>query len=79
MIKKREVVSDADINKLVSDMADKNYGIEKKETSVVTSISLPESMLIMLEDLALENKRAGIHPKNVSSIIRASVELYVRS
>lgn len=65
------------INQLADELADKGYGDEKKADNdpiVGTSITLPQSMLIWLEDEALKNKRSGTGPKSVSAILRSLVE-----
>ncbi|EBT9030011.1 CopG family transcriptional regulator, partial [Salmonella enterica] len=44
-----------------------------------TTISLGESMLVTIEDLALRNKRNGKDPKNVSAIVRVALEQYLKT
>jgi len=73
----RSGVSNKDISKMADQLADKPYGDEKKtddDPIVGTSITLPRSMLIWLEDEALKNKRNGVEPKSVSAILRSLVE-----
>ena len=73
---------------LANKLADKPYGsdiqkpIEKvpaqvAETVSRTTISLPDSMLIAVEDLARDNKRKGVVPKNVSAIVREALSDYL--
>lgn len=61
---------------LAEELADRVYGKAKvkKDDLVVTSISIPRSMLHRLEDLALKNKRNGVEPKNTSALIRLAVD-----
>lgn len=72
-------VSDDQADQLASMLADKPYGDERKvpeiqEKLTRTTISLPESLLRQCEDLALNNKRSGLEPKNVSALVRAALE-----
>ena len=62
---------------LAKKLADRPYGEEKTDTFVRTPISLPRELLVVVEDLALKNKRNGINPKSNSSIIRAALEEYL--
>ncbi|MED5659004.1 CopG family transcriptional regulator, partial [Enterobacter hormaechei] len=64
---------------LAQRLADKPYGAPEKpepEKQCRTTISLGESMLVKVEDIALRNKRNGKDPKNVSAIVREALELY---
>lgn len=64
---------------LAQRLADKPYGAPEKpepEKQCRTTISLGESMLMKVEDIALRNKRNGKDPKNVSAIVREALELY---
>lgn len=75
-------VSEDQADRLASMLADKPYGDEKKvhevqEKLTRTTISLPESLLRQCEDLALNNKRNGLEPKNVSALVRAALEDYL--
>lgn len=78
VIKKREKITDQAAN-LADELANRTYGIPKEvnetppDDFVVTSISIPRSMLHQLEDKALANKRKGIEPKNTSALIRIAV------
>ena len=75
-IKKRIVSANIDkieIEKLANELADKPYG-QKQDTIVRTTISLPESVLSKLEDLARNNKRKKESLKSVSAIIRYCIE-----
>ena len=75
-IKKRQRTT-AKIEELVNELADKPYGqepLQNEEEYIVTSISLPRSMLYKVEDLANSNKRKNIEPKNVSAFIRKALE-----
>lgn len=71
-------VTAADADALANRLADRPYGKEKviQESIARTTISLPGCLLRELEDRALDNKRAGIEPKNVSAMIRDAVEAY---
>lgn len=78
--------SEAEADALANRLADRPYGgnkesiqeAMKQESMTRTTISLPEILLRRLEDLALENKRAGVTPKNVSAIIREALEVYLK-
>ncbi len=77
----RNNVTAADADALANRLADRPYGKEKKlpviqEATVRTTISLPGNLLRALEDRALDNKRAGIEPKNVSALIRDALDIY---
>lgn len=74
-------VTAANADALANQLADRPYGEKKalpaiQETTARTTISLPKSLLRELEDRALDNKRAGIEPKNVSAMIRNALEIY---
>ena len=79
VIKRRTNISEQ-AAELADEVANRIYGVpkEKHETQsedfVVTSISIPRSMLHKLEDKALTNKRKGIEPKNTSALIRFAVK-----
>ena len=63
-------------------LADKPYGAPEKtepEKQCRTTISLGESMLVTIEDLALRNKRNGKDPKNVSATVRVALEQYLKT
>ncbi|BDH20851.1 TPA: CopG family transcriptional regulator [Providencia alcalifaciens] len=67
---------------LAKRLADKPYGstentLQAPEKQSRTTISLNESMLVELEDIALKNKREGRDPKSVSAIVREALELYL--
>ncbi|TBU77181.1 hypothetical protein DNK10_06640 [Pseudomonas daroniae] len=47
----------------------------KDQSLVRTGFTLPQWLLIELEDEARANKRAGREPKSVSAIIRDALEL----
>ena len=47
----------------------------KDQNLVRTGFTLPQWLLIELEDEARANKRAGREPKSVSAIIRDALEL----
>lgn len=81
------VVTEEEAEALADKLADKPYGSmpqgpEKKSMSVLdevmtrTTISLPDSMLILMEDMARQNKRQGVDPKTVSGIVREAFLLY---
>ncbi|PAV08506.1 hypothetical protein CBG25_03800 [Arsenophonus sp. ENCA] len=75
-IKRNEITIDQ-AELLAKKLADRPYGQEKTDAFVRTTISLPKKLLLVIEDLALKNKRNGINPKNNSSIIRAALEEYL--
>ncbi|MDD9338587.1 MAG: ribbon-helix-helix protein, CopG family [Providencia heimbachae] len=67
---------------LAKRLADKPYGstentLQEPEKQSRTTISLNESMLVKLEDMALKNKREGRDPKSVSAIVREALEKYL--
>lgn len=73
----RPEVGNKEISKLADELADKGYGDERKindDPLVRTSITIPRSMLIWLEDEATKNKRSGSDLKSVSAIIRAAID-----
>jgi hypothetical protein len=84
MIKKpseRKKTNPAAVKALADTLADKPYGEDKKvqDAIVNTSISLPASLLRKMEDLAITNKREKKDgPKNISAIVRAGLELYLK-
>lgn len=81
-IKKREA-NIADVEKLAKELADKPYGEEansnEDERLVRTSLSLPATMHETLEDMAIQNKRAGRELRTVSAIVREAIENYLKS
>jgi len=80
----RRAVTEAEADALANRLADRPYGDEKPAAEVVpeiltrTTISLPQTMLREIEDLALHNKRIGVSPKSVSAIIREALDAYVK-
>ncbi|WP_263070863.1 ribbon-helix-helix domain-containing protein [Enterobacter huaxiensis] len=75
----RPVVTAEQAEALAQRLADKPYDEPKRpepEKQCRTTISLGESMLVKVEDIALRNKRNGKEPKNVSAIVREALELY---
>jgi|GEM_PF-512112 len=82
--KNSTVVNDAEIEKLANNLADKPYGKPSLPSELIKdvqdegmeriTITLPASVRLRLEDLALVRKRAGENNKNVSAIIRESLE-----
>ena len=66
-------------NLLADQLADRKYGetISKSATVARTTISLPESMLIKIEDITRTNKRAKKEPNNVSALIREAIDSYL--
>ncbi|MBN7843621.1 CopG family transcriptional regulator [Providencia rettgeri] len=67
---------------LAKRLADKPYGstenaLQEPEKQSRTTISLNESMLVQLEDMALKNKREGREPKSVSAIVRDALDAYL--
>ncbi|WP_118987945.1 CopG family transcriptional regulator [Photorhabdus sp. CRCIA-P01] len=77
----RQDVTPEQAEALAHRLADKPYGSEKPEQEKQgrTTISLGESMLVTIEDLALRNKRKGKDPKNVSAIVREALVLYLQT
>lgn len=61
------------IENLANELADKPYGT-KSDSLARTTISLPESVLHKLEDMALNNRRKDVGLKSVSAIIRHCIE-----
>ncbi|MCX8247172.1 CopG family transcriptional regulator [Escherichia coli] len=65
---------------LAQRLADKPYARQNRTRKTMsTTISLGESMLVTIEDLALRNKRNGKDPKNVSAIVRVALEQYLKT
>lgn len=56
-----------------------NWPLVVAEIVSRTTISLPDSMLIEIEDLARDNKRNGTGPKTVSAIAREAFNIYLKS
>ncbi|ECC3917518.1 CopG family transcriptional regulator [Salmonella enterica subsp. diarizonae] len=83
----RSAITPEQADELARRLADKPYGDPEKsvpakdmpEKQCRTTISLYESMLLQVEDLALKNKRNGKEPKNVSAIIREALDLYLKN
>ncbi|WP_228351003.1 MULTISPECIES: CopG family transcriptional regulator [Limnobaculum] len=89
----RHTVTPEAAEALANRLADKPYGAEIRrdipeskpapvaaaETVSRTTISLPDSMLIEIEDLARDNKRNGTGPRTVSAIAREAFNMYLRS
>lgn len=76
----RPAVTPEQAEALAMRLADKPYGSPEKteqEKQCRTTISLGESMLRTIEDKALNNKRSGKDPKNVSAIVREALMLYL--
>lgn len=44
-----------------------------------TTISIPQDLLIKVEDQAVLNKRSGVPEKSVSAIVRKGIELYFKA
>jgi len=70
---------------LAGQLADKPYGKNKSGSPKIlgggiarTTISLPKSLSEEIEDLAMRNKRQNKEPKNVSAIVRAALEIYLK-
>lgn len=69
-----EKAAEKTAEKLAEKLADKPYGKPKSNDTITrTTITLPKSLLMELEDEALANKRKGIGPKSVSAIIRQAL------
>lgn len=85
----RRTVSEAEADALANRLADRPYGesqnspppaaVPQEEKIARTTISLPLSLLRAVEDIALENKRNGTDPKNVSAIIREALNAYLKT
>ncbi|HHR6450279.1 TPA: CopG family transcriptional regulator [Providencia alcalifaciens] len=80
--KSRNEITAEQADLLAKRLADKPYGsaenhLQEPEKQSRTTISLNESMLVKLEDMALKNKREGKEPKSVSAIVRDALELYL--
>lgn len=78
----RRTASPYEAEALADKLADKPYGDEAQpqpeiEKQARTSISLPESLLQTIEDMARDNKRQGIEPKSVSAIIRDALRYHL--
>ena len=66
---------------LAQRLADKPYDAPAKpepEKQVRTTISLAESMLVKVEDIALQKQAKRWDPKNVSAIFREALDLYLQ-
>ncbi len=74
-IKKRipTVINKKAIENLANELADKPYG-QAYDTLARTTITLPTSVLLKLEDIARDNKRKKNSLKSVSAIIRDCIE-----
>jgi hypothetical protein len=70
-IKKRisNVIDKKAIESLANELADKPYG-QDYDTLARTTITLPASVLLKLEDIARDNKRKKNSLKSVSAIVR---------
>ena len=79
-IKKRisNVIDKKAIESLANELADKPYG-QAYDTLARTTITLPASVLLKLEDIARDNKRKKNSLKSVSAIVRDCIAkwLYV--
>jgi len=82
----RSTITPEQADELAQRLADKPYGDPEKTTpdkdsekQSRTTISLNESMLLRVEDLALKNKRNGKELKSVSAIVREALELYLKN
>jgi hypothetical protein len=63
------------IESLANELADRPYGSESEEEVLVrTTISLPQSLLFKLEDLAKRNKRKKEDLRSVSAIMRYCID-----
>jgi hypothetical protein len=64
------------IEGLAHELADRPYGSKSREeeTLVRSTISLPQSLLFTLEDLAKKNKRKKEELKSVSAIVRYCID-----
>lgn len=69
------------VESVIKELADKTYGVPVEEPKpsplTRTTISIPEDLLIQVEDLAHENKRARAAPKSVSGVIVDALRLYL--
>jgi len=75
--KKATLSKEADV--LADQLADRKYGGPKAESESMTrtTISLPEAMLIQLEDITRLNKRTKQEPNNVSALVRQAIDSYL--
>lgn len=65
------------IESLATELADKPYG-QNHEILVRTTLTLPSTILIKLEDMARNNKRNKKELKSVSAIIRSCIETHLK-
>ena len=74
-IKKRTptVIDKKAIENLANELADKPYG-QTYDILARTTITLPASILLKLEDIARDNKRRKNNLKSVSAIVRDCIE-----
>ncbi|TMX14283.1 CopG family transcriptional regulator [Aeromonas salmonicida subsp. achromogenes] len=83
----RSLITPEQADELALRLADKPYGDPGKipttpliaDKQCRTTISLSESMLMVVEDLAIRNKRNGHEPKSVSAIVREALDLYLKN
>ena len=78
--KSARAVTEQEADALAERLADRSYGEKKPEADplVRTTITLPKSLLVQLEDMSRKNKRAGKEPKSVSAVVRCAVEAYLK-
>lgn len=77
-IKKRifNNINNRAIENLAKELADKPYG-QQQNSLARTTITLPSSVLLKLEDMARSNKRKQGDLKSVSAIIRDCIEKHL--
>lgn len=64
------------VENLANELADKPYD-QKQDNIVRITISLPESILYTIEDMAISNKRNRRELRSISAIIRKSIKYYL--
>ena len=64
------------VENLANELADKPYD-QEQDNIVRTTITLPESVLYKLEDMAIRNKRQKKGLRSVSALIRESIKSYL--
>ena len=74
-IKKRipNIIDKKAIENLANELADKPYG-QYHNNLARTTITLPTSVLLKIEDIARDNKRKKSSLKSVSAIVRDCIE-----
>lgn len=77
--RKNSLVTEEQADNLAELISDRPYGeVNTRDRLTRTSITMPYSMLMELEDIARNNKYKGKSPKNVSAIVRNSITFYLK-